>query len=412
MGILKILLYLLLIFFPLGVLPRIHIYKSIYLYPTDLTIFFISFSLIILICKKKNIMLSSPLLKPLLIFIIYAFITLLINMKYLTLEYFTISSLYLLRFSAYASLIFVFRYLEIDFIKKYIFYLSLSGLVFVLLGFVQYFFYYDLRPLYYLGWDEHLYRIFSTFLDPNFAGAVFVLELVLLVSFLDFKFKEKISKYIFLPGIFLTVLAIFLTYSRSTFVMLLTAAVAYLTVNKKKKYIIVFLMLFILGMIIVPKRNLSSEGMNLTRIASIISRKESYVNALNIFKENPVVGVGFGAYRYAQYRYKTYDPENWEITHSGAGTSNSLLLILVTTGIIGFLLFLNFIHSIFKNTIKKKGDQEIRSFWKSIIISSLIGILTHSLFENTLFYPFTMLWIFLIIGLFIARKSMKKMNNF
>ena len=66
----------------------------------------------------------------------------------------------------------------------------ISGSLIVLLGFIQLMFYPALRNLYYLGWDEHLYRMFSTFLDPNFAGAFFVLFTLFVID-MSLRYKKE-----------------------------------------------------------------------------------------------------------------------------------------------------------------------------------------------------------------------------
>ena len=62
--------------------------------------------------------------------------------------------------------------------------LLFSGLGLAVLGLLQFIFLPDMQFLAKSGWDPHYYRIVSTFLDPNFAGAYFALTLLLLTSHL------------------------------------------------------------------------------------------------------------------------------------------------------------------------------------------------------------------------------------
>ncbi|MCL4386943.1 hypothetical protein M1307_00925 [Patescibacteria group bacterium] len=101
-----------------------------------------------------------------------------------------------------------------------------------------------------------------------------------------------------------------------------------------------------------------------------------------------------------QERYGFLDNKNWQETHSGAGVSNSYLFILVTTGVIGFVLFLNFWIRIFK----KLGVNRHSEFMRPVLLSSLVGVFTHAFFENTLFYPFIMIWIFILLGVYFQEK--------
>ena len=87
-----------------------------------------------------------------------------------------ISLLYLMRLIFY----FVFPLYLYFFIKKNPGYKEtlkkgLTASIFLVAAFsiAQYFFYPDLRNLYYLGWDPHLNRLFSVFFDTSVAASIF-----------------------------------------------------------------------------------------------------------------------------------------------------------------------------------------------------------------------------------------------
>lgn len=403
MDILKLLLYVLLIVFPLGVIIRINVITSVYIYPLDIVLFLIYLYTILINFKTKKKIYNLPLFKPIYMFIVFSFITLLLNIKFLSPESFFVSFLYIFKFILYTNMIFIFSFLGRDLAKKYIFWMCLSGFSSILFGFLQYIFYPDLRKLYYLGWDEHLYRMFSTFLDPNFAGPIFVLDMLLLLGLFlsSFIYKKRIIIFL-LVGLLFSFIAIFYTYSRSTFIMFVISLLTFLTMIKKKRFIYLIFIIFAIGIFILPK-DIKSEGVVLLRTASIISREDSYKTALVVFKDSPVFGIGFNAYRYAKKRYNFSDPRNWETTHPGAGVSNSFLFVLVTTGILGFILYLNLLLNLVKNIIRVMNDKSI--YLKATVVSSLIGVITHSMFENSLFYPSVMFWIFSLVGSFLVMEE-------
>ena len=397
MDLLKKFLYLTLITFPLGVILRINIFKSTYIYPLDVAVFAVFLTILFISIKIKKNIFSFPNIKALYYFIGIAFFALVLNSYFLTPQTFLVSFFYLFRFIIYSSLILAFNYLDAGFSKKFIYYLSLSGFLFVVFGLAQYLFYPDLRKLYYLGWDKHLYRLFSTTLDPNFAGAIIVLELLLLFSLFQKKIiRKNLSKIIYMVGLLLTSVSLFLTYSRSSFIMLSVSGLSYLVVTKQKREIVLLIAFIVFGILFLPK-SLKSEGVDLLRRASISSRAESIASALDIFKNSPVFGIGFNTYRYAQERRGMLDPDNWEITHSGAGVPNSFILALVTTGLTGFIFYLNFwvrvVRKAYLGIIPGKN-----LYFKAAVFSSLIGVLTHALFENTLFYSFVMFWVFILLS--------------
>ena len=109
--------------------------------------------------------------------------------------------------------------------------LMVSGAIFIVFGYIQYLFYSNLRNLYYLGWDDHLYRLFSTFLDPNFAGIFLVLILLLTVQYFFLERKTKIKIVIAMFSV-LALIALYLTYSRSAFISMVLGVSIFKQKNK------------------------------------------------------------------------------------------------------------------------------------------------------------------------------------
>ena len=270
-----------------------------------------------------------------------------------------------------------------------------SGALVVLIGYVQFFFYPRLKNLFYLGWDEHLYRMFSSFLDPNFAGAFFVMFFIFSLTFVDRFIKLKDFKKLFAVSTIsvLTVVAVYLTYSRSAFLMLVLSVAIYLFLLKKRKLILLVIGAMILLIFLAPK-SFKTEGTDFFRTASTYERVDSVRAAVNIFGKSPVIGVGFNAYRYALNRYEKMNNSFWQTTHSGAGTDNSFLFVLATTGIIGMTSYFYLLYEIFK-----LGKENLKkNKYSLVLISIMIGLIAGSFFVNSLFYVFILEWVFIIAG--------------
>ena len=112
------------------------------------------------------------------LFFLVCLVSLLLNSTRFTLPQLFLSSLYLMRLVLYTGLyVVVAKGKESTniWLKRLWVSIDLMGSI----GFIQYFFYPDLRNLYYLGWDPHYYRIVSTILDPNFCGILFALGVFL-----------------------------------------------------------------------------------------------------------------------------------------------------------------------------------------------------------------------------------------
>ncbi len=290
-----------------------------------------------------------------------------------------ISSLYLLRllfyFNIYISILWlqekkIITHREI--LKK----LSIIGLLLSIIGWMQYFIYPDLRNLYYLGWDPHYKRIFSSFLDPNYFGIVQILNLILIFFLYGYKKIWSIFALIF------TFLTILFTYSRGSFLALF-AGFAYFCLKRSRiKFILLFLLIFIPSLFLLPRP--FGIGVRLERVFSIQERILNYKQAWTIIRKNPFLGVGFNTLRYAKKQYG-FLQEDWQTNHSGAGFDSSLLFIAATTGIIGLILYLFFLYRIFK-------DENL------FTRVSLLTILVHSFTVNSLFYPWVMVWMWVILA--------------
>ncbi len=385
MGLLKALFIFVWVTFPLGVLIRISPVANAYVYPVDVAVLlFVLYGLYLSISRTR-----FSWYKPIIPFLILALISLLFNLYWLNAREFFIGLLYLLRLALFASIfpvILQFSKKETPFLMWTI---IISLFSTVIMGIAQYFLYPDLRNLMYLGWDEHLYRIFSSFLDPNFAAGIFVLLFWITILFVR-SFEHERWKKIVLIGIAgLTFIAIMFTYSRTGYLMLIVSAIIYLAIEKKFKVLILGLALFLASLIFIPK-DLQSEGVNLFRTASVFSRIESYTQAVSVFQKSPVFGVGYNTYRYAQAEFLGRTIE--ESSHAGAGVSNSFLFVLATTGIAGFVAFLYFLAKTFSGLIKNSG-------FANGMIAFVTALIIGSLTENMFFYSFVLIIFWSIVGL-------------
>ncbi len=395
MGILTILLGLLCFIIPFGVFERLQVIPSVFIYFHDLIIFPLFLFVLYKITVKKEI--TRPgILKGIVVFGLVGLISLLLNARDLNLVDFFVSLSYLIRFLMYSSLIFIFDYLNIKKIYNLLKTLNLSLLLFVFFGFLQYLFSPSLKQFYVYGWDEHFYRLTSTYLDPNFAGISILLYIILLFYFVmeAIKSKEKIAYPIITS--FLSILALFLTYSRSAIVAFVFSAPALIIVERRKRLLVLALAIVIFAGILTPK-NFNLVGLNPFRVFSSVERLKSIENAYKVFTTSPIYGVGFNSYRYAQKRIGFLDSQ-WEKTHAGAGASNSYVFLLATTGIAGFLAFIYFIWEVVRYLIydSKKTSYSLS---KGVALASFTAVLVHSLFDNTFFYSFTMIILFYILGI-------------
>lgn len=384
MNLLKILFISSLFFFIFGEIIRFDFGNGIFARPFDIVVGILFTSWIIYkIIRKKKIGRKS-ILVLISSFIVWGVFSLLINFSKLSREQFFVSLLYPVRWMVYAGMFFIVSDFDNDFKKKINNILIIVGSLIVFLGYVQYFLYSNLKNLFYLGWDEHIYRMFSVFLDPNFAGAFFVLFFLFLFNNY-FQNRNKLLIFI----IIFTLGAIFLTFSRSALIMLVVSASSMFFLLGKKKLILLLVLIMAL-VISISSRYSNIENINLFRSTSSEARLQTAGVAIKIFENNPILGVGFNAYRYAQAGYNLANSTVLIPSHSDATTDNSILFILATTGIVGFIIYALLWFNLLKNV-------------SLLAVVSFVGVLVNSLFINSLFYPFIMFWLWIILALSIKK---------
>lgn len=410
MGILKFIFIVFLGAFSLGEIIRFDLGSNIYIKPVDVVAVILLFSWIIYNFKSfiKKIR-SDKLFSPVMWVTVIMCISLAVNFKNFSGNEIMIGLSYIIRWILYASLFFIIKSFSSKFKEKILYMLLIMGGFFTLFGFIQYFFYSNLRNLYYLGWDEHMYRMFSTFLDPNFAGAFFVAYLIFLLGLLSYFLKNNKIKQASLVGLIsiFSLISVFLSYSRSALIMLLTSIFIFSVLTKKWHWIFGFTLISLV-FILISSRSFNVENINLFRITSAEARIDSAKIAINIIKDNPFLGVGFNTYRYAQVKYGFRNPVGSSISHADAGTDNSFLFVLATTGIIGLIFYLNLLWKILKRpylNYSSYGEKDIRKYIAIIIASSMLGIIVNSFFINSLFYPFILAWMWILLGLISSAGS-------
>ena len=373
-----------LVLFPFGQLARLPLpflnLPEINLYLTDIVLsFLLLFWLIWRFFINKNKYKPPFLTKPILLFSGLALLSLLISsFRFSNLEV-LISSLYFIRWIVYAGLYFILVDLKSEFKKALPYYLLIIGFFVALFGLVQYLIYPNLKFLEPLGWDPHFYRVTSTFFDPGFTGLILALTLILL-TVLSWKKQNKLW-WLLWPFIFVMLL---LTYSRASWLAFLVGIGIFFIYKKAFRFLFLIIVLLGLSWFFIPRPE--GEGGKLERTYSINARLENYKQGFFVFKKNPLLGVGFNTYRYARRDYELVSEEKWQTSHSTAGADSSLLFVLATTGILGFLSYL---WLYFKT---------LRGFKNIVIIASVLAILVHSFFLNSLFYPWVMAWFWILLA--------------
>lgn len=371
---LKYLIYLLfasLIAGPLGVIPLGIVQVNIYF--ADIVIGIIGLIWVSRVKDFVKIVKTDAIAKYFLAFVIIAIISLIFSPINLTINERFISGLYSVRLLAYFSVYLTVKQLvkvktiSVSIIEKL---LVAAGLILAALGWVQYFLYADLRNLYYLGWDPHFARIFSTYLDPNYFGLIMILTLVISVW-------RKLTWQSII--IFATLM---FTYSRSSYLAVVVSSIYFFYQKRKYGWIAMLIIIMFITIILLPRP--AGVGVQLERVFSIETRIENWQQAFKIFADHPVLGIGFNTIRYAKIRYNL-PQDNLAESHAGAGFDNSFLFVAATTGMVGLLSYLFFLRK-----ISEKSNLLVRT--------TLVAIIIHSFFLNSLFFPWVMVWMWILVA--------------
>lgn len=317
---------------------------------------------------------------------------------------------YLLRFIIYSSSFYLTYYLVksgiLD-LYKFLTLVKITSVVLAFMGLIQLVVFPDLEILSEFGYDPHKYRVFSTFLDPNFLGVFLNFGLSLLIFELTSKrfsglvdFVKRNKSTVVSSAVLAA--AIILTFSRSAYLMLAITLVIILAVRSRRLLGAFFIAALILYLVF-PAFNARIQGaINIDRSAG--ERFFSWGKGLTIFQENPILGVGFNNIRSYSQRKNLLRVFSEDGGNSGAGIDSSLIFILATTGFVGFTGFVLFLVKIIADLIQGFTSAG-KVFYKPNILSLplfglTLGLIVGSFFINSLFFPQVMFLWFSLLGVF------------
>ncbi len=376
----NIFIFLFLVIFPFGQILRFSISLfglSIPVHPVDIVVICAAIYTVFSRFKRPGVF------KQLAFFLsiaVFSFIFSIFIFKTPTLIY---GLFYLIRIIAYTFFfVYVWNFAKKSVENKKLLSNSLLGVSIAssVFGWIQFLMIPDINAFFVYGWDIHMLRLVGTFLDPTFLGLIIVFGLIISIS----KLIEEKDKRI-IPIILFLLVSLAFTYSRASYLAFFGAMfVVGLTKKKLTKILLIIATITVLLFLLPTEKN---NSIKLTRTFSVIARVDNYKETVRIFKEHPIFGVGFNNLCIARNKYVAIESFS---SHACSGSDSSLLLVLATTGIVGLMVLIGVAINIYK---KLEKSNEVKVF-----LISVVALSVHSLFSNSLFYPWVMGYMFILLA--------------
>lgn len=233
-----------------------------------------------------------------------------------------------------------------------------------------------------------LTRASASFSDPNILGVYLSALAPLFLGLVIYYFKGWKKVLFGLVGL-LTLAGIALTYSRPT-LLGVYLALLFLAIAKKSKWLITFLIVFILiAPFLLPKsvKQFAKEvNYNPVRFMCNDDRITIFRNSANMIKASPIVGHGANTFMKNYKKYKE-NPEYLNIvTADFCYAHENFLQIAGELGLIGLGIFIWLLVALFKGcaAIYKQIDDYQLKLISLSLIACLIAFLVNGLTESSL----------------------------
>ena len=245
----------------------------------------------------------------------------------------------------------------------------------------------------YVDWDIQGHRLVSTFLDPNLAGGLIVIGLLVHLAQVSTGASTSGWKSLLL------IVALGLTVSRSSILAFLVGTVVIFAVRGfSKRLLKVGAALAVLLLPLLPALvQFAAEFNKFSVDASALARVVMWLRAFEILADNPIMGIGFNTYGFVQEAYGYRSGGNASFSLDGG-----LLFIAVMTGAIGVALYCLMLFLIIRRCRRIWLNSAASAQERGIgigVAAATVAMLVHSVFLNSLLFPFIMEFLWVLWGM-------------
>jgi len=252
----------------------------------------------------------------------------------------------------------------------------------------------------YLDWDIQGHRLVSTVLEPNIAGAMLLVGL--LVQLACISVGVRVARW--RPLLLFT--ALVLTLSRSGAAGLVAGVGTILLVRGLSRRLLRWIgVVTALVLVALPKLvAFAATYGKFSTGGSAAARVLSWIEALRVFREHPLFGIGFNTFGFVQERH------GYERFGAAAYSSDGgLLFIAVLTGIVGVSVYIAMLWVIVRRCRTIWRDHEVPAEHRGLAIGAaavIVGLCVDSVFVNSLLTTFVMelFWILCALTFSIANE--------
>jgi hypothetical protein len=254
----------------------------------------------------------------------------------------------------------------------------------------------------FLDFDPQGRRLVSSFLEPNIAAGYLLIPALIAVSFYIHGHKRWGAVALLL------VTALVATLSRGGAVGFIAGFLFLFYISKSQRKIALQAIGIILAFVLIGSPVLVAwlDSFNKLTISdhSTNARLYEWVLAFDAIRNNWLTGIGFNTFGYVWPDYGTAKEGS-----SAFGMENDLIMIMMLTGIIGFVLYF-WVYRVMMRPLSELG-RTARSSWDTAfgrgVGAATIAAVICSIFSTIILYPHIMgvLWILWALGRRIEERS-------